>query len=335
MEKIMNNQLQVILNEQGIEKADASRLIEAFGGPFEEAGVILASYKSIVVKDENDTDSMFQAREQRLILKKARTTVENNRKDLKSDIVKQGRAIDNIARFVKEQIEPAEEYLELQEKFAEITKAERLSKIKSDRVEKLMQYTDDISMYNIDNIEDETFEFLLAKVKKEYDDKIAAEKAEAERLVKEEAERKAEQERIIAENAKLRKEAEEKEIALAVERKKEAEKQAKIEAERQKELEVERSKVEAERAKLQVIEEAKRVEEEKIRKAQAEAEEAERKALLSPDKDKLITFSKAIEIIRKEKLPAVKTKQAQDIINAVELKLSQLFNFINDEAGKL
>lgn len=331
----MDNQLQVILNEQKIVGDSAKSLIEAFGAPFTEAGDIIRTYKEIVVTDESQTDIMAIAKEKRLSLKRIRTGVESKRKELKEDSLRIGKAIDGVARYIKENIEPAEEYLELQEKFAEIKKAERLAKIKADRVEKLMQYTDDISMYNIDNLEDETFEFLLAKVKKEYDDKIAAEKAESERLAKEEADRIAEQERIVAENAKLRKEAEEKEIALAIERKKEADKQAKIDAERQKELEAERAKVEVERAKLQAIEDAKRAEDEKLRKEQAEAEEAERKALLSPDKDKLINFSNALEMIRKEKLPAVKTKQAQDVVSLIDEMLIKMRNIIEEKAGEL
>lgn len=65
------------------------------------------------------------------------------------------------------------------------------------------------------------------------------------------------------------------------------------------------------------------------------AEEEERKALLAPDKDKLVQFARAISIIQHEKLPAVKTKQAQDILNEVESKLSQLFNFIMDKSKEL
>jgi len=58
-----------------------------------------------------------------------------------------------------------------------------------------------------------------------------------------------------------------------------------------------------------------------IARAKAKADEAERQALLAPDKDKLITFSNALEIVRKQKLPAVKTKQAQDVVNLIDRML--------------
>jgi hypothetical protein len=293
---------------------------------------------------------MAEAKEKRLALKKIRTGVENTRKDLKSEYLRKGDAIQAVANYIKEEIEPAEEYLELQEKFAEIKQAERAAKIKSERIEKLMQYTDNISMYNLDNLEDETFEFLLTKVKKEYDDKVTAEKAEAELLAKEEKERIAEQERIVEENARLRKQAEEKEVALAVERKKEADRQAKIDAERQKELDAERAKVEVERAKIAAIEAEQRKKDEAIAKEKSDKEaaeakmiadakkaevDAEIKALLSPDKDKLLNFSAALEIIRKEKLPAVKTKQAQDVVNLIDEMLTKMKDIIEKKASEL
>jgi len=331
----MNSELQVILTEQNVAKENADALIKAFGAPFTEAGKILSTYKKIVVTDESQTDLMAEAREKRLTLKSIRTGVENKRKELKEDALRTGKAIDGVARYIKDNIEPAEAYLELQEKFAEIKKAELAAKVKQERTEKLLKYTDDISMYNIDGIEDSTFDFLLSKVKKEYDDNIAAEKAEAERLAKEEADRVAEQEKVVAENARLRKEAEEKEVALAIERKKEADKQAKIDAEHQKELLAERAKADAERAKRDAIEVEQRKKEEAIAKKQADDDEAERKALLSPDKDKLLSFSKAIEMIRLEKLPAVKTKQAQDVVNLIDEMLVKMKDIIEKKANEL
>ena len=353
----MNNKLQVQdikvpevlvekFNKLGITNDESSSLMLSFGAPLVEVGEILDTYKNIVVTDETQIDLMKEAKEKRLLLKKIRTGVENTRKSLKDEFNRKGNAIQAVANYIKENIEPAEKYLELQEKFAEIKKAERAIKVKQERTEKLMQYTDNISMYAIDNIDDETFETLLAKIKKEYDDKIAAEKAEAERLAKEEAERKAEQERIISENAKLRKEAEQKEIELAAERKKEADKQAKIEAERQKELAEERAKVEAERAKIAAIEAEQRRKDEVIAKekadkeaaeakAIAEAKQAEMNALLAPDKDKLLNFSKCLETIRTEKLPAVKTKQAQDVVNLIDEMFIKMCGIIETKAKEL
>ena len=361
--KLQTNKIQVptVLVDKfkklGITDDEASSLMETFGVPLVEAGAILDAYKNIIVTDESQTKEMAEAKEKRLTLKKIRVGVENTRKDLKSEYLRKGDAIQAVANYIRDEIEPAEEYLELQEKFADIKKAERAAKLKADRIEKLMQYTDNISMYNIDNLEDETFDFLLSKVKKEHDAKIAAEKAEVERLAKEESDRKAEQERVIAENAKLRAEAEAKEIALAIERKAEAEKQAKIDAERESERKIEadrlakieaehQAELAAERAKIAAIEAEQRKKDEAIAKEKADkevleaktiadAKKAEMDALLSPDKDKLLNFSNALEIIRKEKLPAVKTKQAQDVVNLIDEMLVKMRNIIETKAGEL
>lgn len=323
-----DDKLQVILSEQGIAKDEATTLVKAFGGPFKDAGLILADYKTIVVTKESQTKLMGQARKKRLALKHVRTTVENKRKELKSGIIKQGRAIDNVARFVKDVIVPAEEYLLLQEKFAEIKAAERVAKIILERTEKLLKYVDDISVYNLDDMTDEQFDTVLADLKSKHEAELAEDKRiEDERLADEEAERR-ENDRIRKENERLKVEADKKEALREKERKADADELAKVEAANKKTLDAERKKREDKEAKQEAADDKKEAE-------RLEAEEADRKALLAPDKVKLNTFAKAIELIRTEKLPAVKTKQAQDVVNKIDEQLTKMFNLITEEARKL
>ena len=319
-----NNKLQVILTEQGIEKSDVAKLIEAFGGPFEEAGEILDTYKTIVVTKEDDVAGMNKAREARLLLKKARTTVENKRVELKADIVKQGRAIDSVARFVKEEIQPAEEYLELQEKFAEIQREQRVAKIKAERIEKLMQYTDDISVYNLDQMTPEQFEGLLSTLKVQYEAKIKAEEEARKKALEEaEAERKRQAE-IEKENIRLKKEAEEKEAEREAERKLEAEKNEKLEAE---------AKLEREKREALELKEKQQKEAEQLAKDQEEAEKL--KALTAPDKEKLMQFAQGIHIVQTQKMPTLKSKEAQEIAYYIENVLSDLYVKIIEKAKEL
>lgn len=173
-----DNKLQIILDEQGVAKENAKQLLEAFGAPFEEAGEILKDYKTIVVTDAKQTDLMNKARTKRLALKKTRVEVEHKRKELKADILKTGQAIDSVAKFVKQVIEPAEEYLQLQEDFAAIQEARRLEERKAKRIEKLSKYTDDVSAYNLDEMTDESFNRLIdmltdIKAREEAEAKIA------------------------------------------------------------------------------------------------------------------------------------------------------------------
>jgi hypothetical protein len=371
--------LQVILDEQNVPAENAKALLEAFGAPFTEAGEILAVYQDIKVTDESQTDEMAKAKEMRLALKRVRTGVENTRKDLKDGYLKAGRAIDSVAKFVKETIQPAEEYLELQEKFIEIKQAEKAAQLKADRIEKLSKYTDDLSVYNFDTMREEAFEKLLADLKNAHDEKLKAEKAEADRIEKERLAEVERQKEIEAENVRLKAEAEEKAKAeekirdrinkvtalglvwnqlFAIYEKdgldvspteiKELDDKAfesklahvkrkldKIESDRKELADRQKAQEDAKLEKERKQAEADRIEREKLenaerdRKAREEAdkkakEEADLAALLSPDKDKINTFNNALGIIRSEKLPAVKSKQAQDVVNFIDTELANL-----------
>ena len=328
-------QLQTIIEEQGITKSGMHPLIEAFGAPFTEAGEVLADYESIKVKDELDLATMAKAREARLILKKARTTVENNRKELKADIVKQGKAIDNIARFVKEQIEPAEKYLETQEKYAELKAAARQAEIKAKRVEQLSQYVDDISIFNLDEMTDERFEVVLESAKSQKEAEIALEKKREEERLETERKEREEQERIRLENEKLRKEAEEREKAEKAEREKRQKEEAKrLEAERKERERIQAeadAKLAAERAEREKLEAEKREREEAERK-EREAKEAEEAAAKSAgDKEKLDRFGAAIEVIRREKMPVMTSPEYRAIVDKIDGHLKAIQELCNDQ----
>lgn len=118
-----------------------------------------------------------------------------------------------------------------------------------------------------------------------------------------------------------------------------ADQQRKAEEEKRKEQEAiiakEREQAEAdriEREKLEKAEADRKAKEEADRKA---AEDAERAALLAPDKDKITKFSDALGIIRGEKLPAVKSKQAQDIVNEIDEMLEKMQKTIAEKVKAL
>lgn len=228
-------ELEKLLNEQHLGVQNTSQLLEAFGAPFQQAGEILKDYESIVVTDESQVDLIDLARQKRLQLKKTRTEVEHKRKELKADYLKAGKAIDSVARFVKDIIEPAEEYLEKQEKFAEIKAAEAAAKVRADRLEQLAPYAVDVSLYNIDAMDDSQFQDLLVVVKQQHEDRLEQERnLEEVRIAREKAAAE-ERERIMEENKKLqaerdrlREEAAKRDIAEAKAR--EAERAAQIES---------------------------------------------------------------------------------------------------------
>lgn len=351
----MSSELSTILEEQNVAQENAKMLLSAFGAPFEEAGEILRDYRfdddgnliptkeTIVVTQEDQFDLMAEASDKRKALKKIRSSVENKRKELKADSLRTGQAIDSIAKRVKNAIEPAEKYLEMQEKFAELKQAEREAKLKTERVEKLLAYTDDISLYNIDSMNQEQFDSLLASLKSAHEAAIEAEKkAEADRLAAAEAEKKRQAE-IEAENIKLKKEAEAAEAQREKERAAELKKQEAIEAERAAERKAEQEKldkiqaekdaeIKAEREKREAIEAEQAAKIALESKQKADAEEARREALLAPDKNKLIEFANQIDAIE---LPNVQNREAGKLLDETQDFLDRISKNLRSKAKEL
>lgn len=362
------NELIIQINDSGLEKASAERIKEIFL-PFWEATERWSDKaKALVVTSSDQLTEMKMAGEARKALKSIRVAVEKRRKELKEDSLRTGRAIDSIAKVLKERIEPIETYLDEQEKFAEREEAARKDAVEKDRTEALSKYPGlDLAFYDLRNMPEENFQQLLRSAQMAEEDRIAKEKAEAEAAAKAEAERiakeKAEAEeraRIAEENQRLKAEAEAKqreleaerksaEEALAAERaaaeaekkrlaeearaKQEAERKAREEAEAKVRAEAEqREKIEKQLAEAKAAEAKRLAEEEAQRKALAEAEEeARRKAATAPDKEKLSALARQIESVP---MPEV-SEAAAKIIEGTKTLLGKVSKYINDEAAKL
>jgi hypothetical protein len=214
----VQNQLQTIVDKHDIAVDNAKALIEAFGAPFTEAGEILASYQNIEVTDASQTELMAEARTKRLALKKVRTTVENKRKALKEDSLRTGKAIDSVARLIKDTITPAEEYLEQQEKFAEIQEAKRQAELKNERIQLLQPYCDDYFSLDLGAMSDDEFKLLLEQKKEAHQLRKAQEEAYEREQERIRAEKEAEEARIREENEILKKQLEAKEAEIEKER---------------------------------------------------------------------------------------------------------------------
>jgi colicin import membrane protein len=315
------SELQVILKEQGVATENAKQLLEAFGAPFEEAGEILQDYQTIKVESEDDTDAMAEARAKRLALKKVRTTVENKRKELKSDIVKAGKAIDSVAKFVKEVITPAEDYLQLQEDFVKIKQQKELDERRAARLFELGGLVEDPSVYNIDALDDEQYVELVERLTQEKSDREAAAKLAEEVRLKEEAAEKARQAEITAENERLKAEAVKREAEQAAANAKANAEQDRLKAEAQKAAQ-EKQALEAEIAR--------RAEEE--RKAVEEAAAAEKAKAAAPDRDKLLAYAQALQDVAK---PTLSSTEAVEIMTTATQFLVQLTHKISDKARSL
>lgn len=194
-------------------------------------------------------------------------------------------------------------------------------------------------------------------------ERIAAAKAEEERIKREEEQRIAEEEmaRIEAENAKLKAEAEAKEKALAEERAKQEEERKKIEAEAQRKVMEAEAKAKAEReaaekkaaeekAKQDAILKAEREAKEKLEaelkakqeaeaKAKAEAEQkereriaAEKKAAKAPIKEQLIKWINSCEL---QPTPVIKDADVQDKVSDILIKFAAFKKWSNEQIEAL
>jgi hypothetical protein len=331
------NQLVIVAEQNGLQPSKIDSLMHSFAAYFNEAKKLSEEARSIVVTDETQTDVMLKAREARLTLKSLRVKVEEVRVTLKEQSLREGRAIDGVSNLIKALIVPVEEHLEKQEKYAEIRELERIQKRYEDRIERLTPYVDDITLYNIKDMSDVAFENLFTGCKKTYDDRKAAEaKIEADRIAKEKADAE-EAKRIREENEKLKKEAEEKEKAAAEERRLQEEKLAKERKANEEKLAAAKKEKEEAEAKLRKEKEAQAEKERKAREAEeakkAAEEEAKRKALLAPDKEKLLEWANQIET--KLTAPAVASHEAAEIVRATVASLNLIASKLREGSKTL
>ena len=245
----MENQLQIIVQQSGLEPTKAQYILDNFQSYFSIAAEWEKKAKTIVVTMAEQRAEMKMAREARLFLREKRLDVERARKSLKEQSLREGKAIDGIANVLKALIEPIEEYLEVQENFIEIEaeketarlyaeeqsriEARRIAEEKAKEEERLRMIEENAKL----KVEAEAREkAMLAERKKMEEERLLLEeKTRKERLAQEEALKK-EKERAEEEKRKL-----EREVRL------EAEAREKLEEEKLKRENEEKAKVKAEK----------------------------------------------------------------------------------------
>ena len=240
--KIIPKDNEIVVATESLPADMAVSLKEVFIPFYRDAYSIANEAQSIEVKTEDDTEQMFQAKELAKKISRIRIDADKVRAALKEESLRKGKAIDTVAKIIKDFILPVESKLKEQANFIDILQAKRREEKINARAEELSKYVDDLSLYNYTEINDDTFTNLLATCKNVYEMKITAqEKMEQERIErekKEEEERKviaeknrklmAENKRIQEENARIKAEAEAKEKAEREEQEKAAQELEKI-----------------------------------------------------------------------------------------------------------
>ena len=228
------NELVKFVDNSGLDTSKAKYLLEQFQDYFEIAADWERKARAITVTDESQIAEMKMAREGRLFLRAKRIDVENARKKLKEQSLRESKAIDGIANILKAVIVPIEQYLDDQEHYAE-NKRKAEEEARQAEAEKLLREKEE-----------------RERIEREAEQQRIRE--ENERLRKEAEAREAEirKEREAAE-AKAAAERRAHEAAIADERRKAAEAaEARLAEERRK------AAAEAERARVEAAANAKR-----------------------------------------------------------------------------
>jgi hypothetical protein len=287
-------QSELVKYESGLAEEKHNAICGRYNDASEGLKDVLTAARSIEIADINDRKGMAAARQARLKLRSIRIAVENTRKELKADALRESKAIDGMANIIKNVIEPVEIDLKKKEEYAERMEAERVRALAEEREACLAQYEIDTSYLNLGAMPEEDYETFRKTAEAGYKARIEAEKAEQARIAEEtrkreeeEAKRReeerAEAERIRAENERLRKAEEEAAKAKAKAEAEAAEARRKLEEERRK------AEEEAARAKAKAEAEARKAAEAEAARMKAERE-AEQARLAAPDKDKISAF---------------------------------------------
>lgn len=305
----------------GLTKDKSEILTSKFGSMIEQIEEWKQKASGLTITDASQKEEIEIAKSGYKFIKGVRIDIEKTRKALKEDSLKEGKAIDLIAKNLTEQVSPLESELEEKARFVEIQAERCKAKQTQERLERL-------ASLNFAVPQNATIADMSVEIFDTYFNGLIfqAEKVEAERREKEEAE-------IMAEmNAKVAREAAEKIEKERIENQRIENEKLKIEAEkREAEIAEERNKVEAERIKQEEIQtriqaekdEEIRLEKEKSEKLEAEirnkayqeeSEKAlkaakEREDLNAPDKEKLLSYVKQVGLLKVSGLQTIEAKE--------------------------
>lgn len=310
-----------LVKKQGIPTERALLIIDEYT-PLAERAVKLAESSVLVeVRGEDDAEGMAAARAARLELRQCRIEAERTRKKLKQESLDIGRVIDGIYNMIEQRVGPAEERCLMLEETKERAQAARDAQIRGARESALRELGVDVRLYNVVAMNEEQFQDLLERSRREQQQRLEeAEREVRERLKKEEEDRQ-ERERLKAENDRLRKEAEERDAARR-------QQEAAAAAERAR-LEKEAQEAKQQAAKL---EQEKREQEARLAKAARDQQKAERRAAQAPDADKLFALAKAIGSIG---IPTMATANGKAALAAAQQEIRELINKIESDASRL
>lgn len=251
-----DNALALEVRKENLSEPEAISLQNSFMPFFQQAENMKEQALAINVTSVDQVDDIKKAREMRLTMKNIRVDCEKVRKSLKEESLRKGKAIDGMANVIKYLIAPIEEHLDNQEKFLERQEAQRIEKVRQERVAEMWKYqVDGNNFQNLGSMPDAQWDLLLNGLKVQFETAVEAAKKNEEDRKKREEEEAAERERVKKENEQRR-----------------------IENEKlQEKLRLEKQKTEDERKKREEAEEKERIAKQKLKDTKTEIKQ-EKKA---------------------------------------------------------
>jgi colicin import membrane protein len=176
----------------GIEETKAAQIKATFDKVSVGLVILEENFNQIISESETEiTETLCKkAKRLRLDIAKIRIDAEKVRKSEKEEYLRAGKAIDGVANIIKWAVTQKEEKLEAIEKHYENLEKERLLKLQNQRISEIEMYLENANEINLAEMAEDVWQAYLATKKKNYEDKIAAEKkAELEKLEKERKEK--------------------------------------------------------------------------------------------------------------------------------------------------
>lgn len=370
----MNELVLVNPKEFGIEESKANELIGNLPQIIKERAILEEQFDKVIKLDIEDSETIDKARELRLLVQKNRTQGINVwHKTTKDFFLKGGQFVDAIKRKENVVNERMENDLTQIEKHAEIKEQKRLEQLQQDRADKLSKYVENAFDLSLGMMEEDVFNAYYNSKKKEYEDRLAAEKkAEEERLEtiriqKLNGERRelllpyyqfwseelketnlGELDQAVIDNTlnslKELKDQHDKEQEQIRKEKEKLEKEAE---KKRKEHEAQLKKEREERERVEKIEREKREKLEAELKAKEEAERKEKQRLLDEEQARLKAEKKArlapdkdkllnyAEAINNLELPELKSMDTAQVLADIIKKVSDTIEFIKEKAESL
>lgn len=172
----------------GLEKSKADQIRSTFEPMAEMLADFEESFNSVISESKNGITKEItkKAKQLRIDIGKVRIQTEKIRKEQKEEYLRAGKAIDGVSNILKWAVTDKENKLKEIENYFEIQEQKKLDALQNERVAMLSEYVEDAHERNLSGMEEDVWNAYFLSKKKEYEDRLEAErKAEEERIERE------------------------------------------------------------------------------------------------------------------------------------------------------